>query len=183
MTKIFKYKKHLIVAAIIISFIIGIMLFKKLCINNYNYIIDNKDKITYISFKTLLFHILIINLSFVFSFFGVGIIFFFIYFLYETLVYGFIFEYYYSIYHLNGLLYGIIFFIIFKFVFFFLIFILLIKFFKIFKSIITIIKNKTIDITTTIFNILIIEIILIFNDIFLIIFGKIILNLFTFLLK
>ena len=183
MLKIFKYRKVIVIVLIVASIIFGILTFYKLKSNSIEFINNNFDKINYFSIKTIIFHLIILTLSFFLSFIGIGILILIFYLLYELFITGFMFSYFIYFYKAKGVLYNFAYFLIYKFILIFLIVILIFKYLKLFKTFFKYIKKENVDITRTVANSQIINIFILFNDIILILFGKFLLNLFTFLIK
>ena len=183
MNKLIKYRKIIIVAVFVLSFLLGIYLYTKLKINNMEYIKQNIKNIEYINYKTLLFHIIIIGVSFFLSVMFIGMISLYTYLLFELTTIGFIFSYFISLHKFKGLCYFIAYLCIYKVVILFLFIILIYKYNKIFKNTIIYIKKGVINITTTIYNILLTSFTILIYDLFLLFFGCYLLNIMSFLLK
>lgn len=183
MIKVFKSRKIIVLFTALISILFGILIFNKLSDNNINFIIKNANNLNYINMKVIIFHILLLNISFVLAFLGIGIIFLLTYLFFEGVILGFMCAYFTSIYSMNGLLYSFVYILIFKALLMFLIVILIFKYLKIFRSMIKYIKKQNVDITKTIINTIIINLMIIALDLFLLLFGKSLLNIFSFIIK
>lgn len=168
---------------VLLSVLFGIFIYSKLESNHLAFIMQNVENLNYMNFKVILFHILLLSLSFVFSFFAVGILFLLLYLCFEGIVIGFMCAYFVSIYHLKGIFYSLTYLLIYKVILLFLILILALKFLKLTKSLIRYIKKEKIDITKTILNVCIVCIAILINDFILIFFGSPIFNFICAFLK
>lgn len=183
MKKIIKNKIVLVSVMIIISIILGVFIFNKLNDDNINYIISQANNLKYINLKNILYHIVIFGISFTLSFIGIGAIFLLIYLFFEGITIGFVLSYNFYCYKIGGIGYTVAYILIYKFLLIFLTILLILKFIKLFKNTIKIFKKQNNDITKTIYNCIIIFLLILFNDLFLIIFGSKILNIFSFLIN
>lgn len=178
MVTVIKYKRIIIMSLVIISVLFGMYIYSR--IDNINTLITNTSSIKYINYNTILIHVLILSISFLLSFTGIGIILLIMYLLFEGITIGFMILHFITIYKTSGIIYSILYILIFKFVIVFLIMILIIKFIKIFKNIISKIKGKQVDITKTVINCFVLIISLISYDFILLLFGTKLLNIFIF---
>lgn len=173
-----KHKKIIVIFLIILSIIFGIFIFNKLSDNTLKFIINNANNLNYMTLKTILFHIILLSLSFLLSFAGIGIIFLLIYLFFEGVVVGFMTTYFISLYKMQGIVYSIVYIAIYKILIIFLIIILSFKCLKIFSITIKYLKKEKADLTKTIINSVIIIIIILVYDVILLLFGENILNIF-----
>ena len=183
MKKIFKYKKFILMIIIVLSVLFGVFLFNKLSDENVEFIIKSANSMNYVSIKTLLIHFLLLTVSFLLSFFGIGIIILILYLFFEGIVIGFMGSFFIYLYHLKGVIYFSLYILIFKALLIFLLIILTIKFYKLFKTMIKYLKKENHDITKTVINSIIIITSILIYDVSLLLFGTKILNTFSFLLK
>ena len=183
MNKLIRYRKTIIIFTITLSILFGVLIYNKLSKNSINLIITSSNKLKYMNTKVLLFHFLLLLISFVLSFIGIGSIILTTYLFFEGVTIGFMLSYFLSVYKFKGIVYGISYLLIYKLVLMFLLLVLFFKFLNIFRSTIKYIKKDKIEISKTIINSVIIIFIIILNDFILILFGKNLLNLFTFYLK
>lgn len=183
MNKLIKYKKIIVIFGVIISVLFGIFIFYKISNNSMNYLLSNSNNLNYINYKVIIFHILLFAFALVTSFLGIGIITLFIYLIFESIIIGFMSSYFISLYGINGIMYSVIYTLIYKALLIFLTIILIFKFIKLLKFFIKYLTKEKIDITKTIANSIIIYILIILNDIFLLLFGKYIINIFSFMIK
>ena len=183
MDKLIKYRRIIALIIVFFGILLGIFIFKKISNNNMNYIIENTDKIKYVNGKIIAIHIIILSISFLFSFIIIGILLISIYIFFESIIIGFMGCYFVSLHNIKGLYYSAVYLVIFKFLTIFLFLILLFKYIKIQKSIYLYLKKQSINITKTILNTIIIIFLIIINDFFLLLFGDNIINIFSFLLK
>ena len=183
MNRLLKYRKIIFVFLALFGILIGIAIFTKLNSSSRKYIYNNIDKLKYINTRVVLTHIIILSISILLSiiFIGTGLI--SLYLFYEFISIGFISTCFISLYKFNGIIYTVIYLLIFKTLLIFLLIILIYKYLKISKNIILYLKKHQINITQTIINIFIVNFIIIINDVFLLFFGKNMLNTFSFLLK
>ena len=183
MKKLLKKKMYLIVIMIMASIVLGIFIFNKLNESNINYIVSQASNLKFISAKNILYHVFIFGISFTFAFLGIGMLFLLIYLFFEGVSIGFVLSYYFYCYKLGGIFYTIAYIFIYKLIIIFFTILLILKFYKLFKNTIKSIKKENNDITNTIYNSIIIVVLILLNDIFLILFGSKILNIFSFLIN
>ena len=184
MIKINKHRKFVVITtAILFSFLFGIFIYSKLSEQHLEFILNHATNLKYITFNTILVHILILNLSFLLSFLGVGIFVLLCYLFFEGVVIGFMTAYFTSLYHLSGIFYSFFYLLIYKFILLFLITLLILKSLKITRSMIKLLKKEKIDITKTVLNTICICILIILYDFILLLFGTNLLNIFSFLIK
>ena len=183
MKKLIKYKKIIVLFIITRSILFGILIYNRLSDDSINLLINNSSKLRYINSKIILFHLILLAISFILSFIGIGIIILLLYLFFEGVTIGFMLSYFLSVYKIKGIVYSVSYILIYKSLMIFLLIILIFKYLKLFRIIVKYIKNKQINISKTIMNSIIIIFTIIINDLFLILFGKNLLNLFTFYLK
>ncbi|MBE6160729.1 MAG: hypothetical protein E7158_00710 [Firmicutes bacterium] len=183
MIKIVKYRKIIAFFLVVVSILLGILTFCKLKNGNIEFIKNNFTKINYFNYKIIIFHFIILTISFFLSFIGIGLFILLFYLLYELFTIGFMFSYFAYFYKTKGILFNFTYFLIYKFILLFLLVILILKYYKLFKNFFKYIRKENVDITKTVVNSQLINIFILFHDIILILFGKYLLNLFTFLLK
>ena len=183
MAKVQKYKKYIVIAGIILSILFGVFIFNKLSSKNLEFIIANANNLSYINYKIIIFHFLLLTVSLILSFIGMGIITLLIYLFFEGVIIGFMLSCFVSLYKISGFFYSLIYIMIYKGLLIFLIIILCIKYLKVFKSIIKYLKKEKVDITKTIINSLTIILTILMNDIILLLFGNKIFNFFSFIIN
>ena len=183
MKKLLKKKMYLIIIMVIVSIALGIFIFSKLDESNISYIISQANNLKFVSIKNILYHILIFGISFTFAFLGIGILFLLVYLFFEGITVGFVLSYYFYCYKLGGVFYTLAYILVYKLALIFFTVLLVLKFYKLFKNTIKSIKKESNDITKTLYNSIIVFSLIILNDIFLILFGSKILNIFSFLIK
>ena len=180
MVTLIKYKRVIIASLVILSILFGMYLFSKLSTENIDFLVTNINTVKYINFKTIIFHLIILSLSLVFSFIGLGIIILLLYLLFEGIIIGFMLSLFINVYKFSGLITIGAYLIIFKaFIIFFCI-LLILKYIKLFKSMIRFIKQQKIDISKTVINSIIIITCIILYDLFLWTLGNKLLNIFIF---
>jgi hypothetical protein len=183
MNRLIKHRKIIVIFLVMLSIAFGIFIFDKLSENNLKFILSSVNNLNIMNYKVIVLHLILASISFILAFIGIGIIFILIYLFFEGIVIGFMTSYYFYLYHVTGILFSLIYTIIFKLLILFLMVIVIFKYLKIFKYTIKFFKKEQINITKTIINTLIIWVVIFVNDLFLLLFGEKILNLFSFIIK
>lgn len=178
-----KYKRIIVITLILLSVLFGIFIFGNLNDNSLDFIIKQANNLNYINIKTIIFHIILLSLSFVLSFIGVGLIFLLIYLFFEGVVVGFMTAYFIYLYKVYGIVYSVSYILIYKALIIFLIIILSLKFLKLFNGVIKCLKKEKVDLTKTVLNSIIIILCILAYDFILLVFGEKLINVFTLFLK
>lgn len=186
-TSLKKHKKSMLFINIIflLGLISGIIYFYMV---KDSIVLNLQEELLNVQFSSnILYHIIFLAVIFLFSYLGLGVfIGLFLYF-YEALSIGFVLATYFSLAGLSGVLYAIIYVTLFKAFYIFLMSLVLIKTFKLVKSIIGyFVLHKDSDMKDSILissvNIAKYIIIILVYDIFLIFLGNQILSIFNFLI-
>lgn len=176
-------KKIAMVIVIILVFLFGSYVFLKLSKENVEFLIKDVSSINFVNKNSLFIHVLLLSISFLFCFLGIGIISLLIYLIIECVSIGFTFALYSSSFGLSGCLYSIVYLIVYKLVILALLVILILKYYKLSLNYIKFIRKENINLTKSFINIFYIISFIIFYEIILFFFGNNILNIFNFLLK